>query len=153
MAEKARLALQVIDLDVADDASVRQAIEYVVRTANRLDVIVNNAGASKFALEGLTEAYRYELAALGIDAVIVEPTTYPTHLVANSHEPVDKERIAPYAAVMNAVAPRVGATVMNAAPPETTFFFACGLLRWWMWAMVCTFSKGIIHTIGSELAR
>jgi NAD(P)-dependent dehydrogenase (short-subunit alcohol dehydrogenase family) len=182
LAEKTRLALQVVDLDVTDDASVRQAIEYVVRTANRLDVIVNNAGvsytgpieaftleqvqqqfdtnvfgvirvnraalpqmraqasglllqvgsvlgrvalpfaglygASKFALEGLTEAYRYELAALGIDAVIVEPTTYPTHLVANSHEPVDKERIAPYAAVMNALAPRSGAPILNAAPPD-----------------------------------
>jgi NAD(P)-dependent dehydrogenase (short-subunit alcohol dehydrogenase family) len=127
----------IVDLDVTDDASVKRAIEYVVRTANRLDVVVNNAGvsytgpieaftmeqvhqqfdtnvfgvirvnraalpqmraqgsglllqvgsvlgrvalpfaglygASKFALEGLTEAYRYELAALGIDAAIVEP--------------------------------------------------------------------------------
>ena len=182
LAEKARLALQVVDLDVTDDASVKRAIEYVVHTANRLNVIVNNAGvsytgpieaftleqvqqqfdtnvfgvirvnraalpqmraqgsglllqvgsvlgrvalpfaglygASKFALEGLTEAYRYELAALGIDAAIVEPTTYPTHLVANSHEPVDKERIAPYAAVMNVMAPRAGAGAVNTAPPD-----------------------------------
>src|SRR5437879_11584680 len=35
-------------------------------------------GATKFALEGLTESYRDELAPFGIDAVIVEPGTYPT---------------------------------------------------------------------------
>jgi NAD(P)-dependent dehydrogenase (short-subunit alcohol dehydrogenase family) len=34
--------------------------------------------ASKFALEALAEAYRYELAAQGIDSVIVEPGGYVT---------------------------------------------------------------------------
>lgn len=57
LAEKTRLALQIVDLDVTDDASVRQAIEYVVRTANRLDVIVNNAGVS---YTGPIEAFTLE---------------------------------------------------------------------------------------------
>ena len=40
-------------------------------------------GATKFALEGLTESYRYELAPFGIDAAIIEPGTYPTPISAN----------------------------------------------------------------------
>lgn len=39
--------------------------------------------ASKFALEALTEAMRYETAALGIDCVIVEPGPFRTQLKAN----------------------------------------------------------------------
>ncbi len=36
--------------------------------------------ASKFAVEGFAEAYHYELAPSGIDAVIVEPGPFPTEL-------------------------------------------------------------------------
>ncbi len=57
-------------------------------------------GATKFALEGLTESYRYELAALGIDAVIVEPGTYPTTLISNRFLPLDEGRVAPYGPAM-----------------------------------------------------
>jgi NAD(P)-dependent dehydrogenase (short-subunit alcohol dehydrogenase family) len=39
--------------------------------------------ASKFALEALTEAMRYETAALGIDCIIVEPGPFRTQLKAN----------------------------------------------------------------------
>jgi NAD(P)-dependent dehydrogenase (short-subunit alcohol dehydrogenase family) len=46
----------------------------------------------------LTEAYRAELAGLGVDAVIVEPGTYPTNLGANRTAPDDLARIAPYGA-------------------------------------------------------
>ncbi len=144
LAAKEHLDLNVVDLDVTDDASVERAIQHILATAGHIDVVVNNAGiflqgpleaytldqihhqfdtnvysvmrinravlpsmrarrsglliqvgsivgrialpgvglysASKFALEGLTEAYHHELAALGIDAVIVEPGTYPTGL-------------------------------------------------------------------------
>ncbi len=38
--------------------------------------------ASKFAVEALSEAYRYDLSALGIDSVIVEPGPYGTNLLA-----------------------------------------------------------------------
>ena len=37
--------------------------------------------ASKFALEALTESYRYELASAGIDSVSVEPGAYPTEIL------------------------------------------------------------------------
>src|SRR5207237_10355636 len=40
-------------------------------------------GATKFALEGLTESYRYELAPFGIDAAILEAWSYPTSISAN----------------------------------------------------------------------
>jgi len=38
--------------------------------------------ASKFALEALAEVYRYELAALGIDSVVIEPGPYPTPIMS-----------------------------------------------------------------------
>lgn len=53
-------------------------------------------GASKFALEGLTEAYRHELAPFGVEAAVVEPGTYPTELGSKLVEPADVARIAPY---------------------------------------------------------
>jgi len=54
--------------------------------------------ASKFALEGLTEAYGAELAGLGIDAAIVEPGSYPTNVGANGVLPADAARLAAYGA-------------------------------------------------------
>lgn len=159
--------IHTVDLDVTDDASITRAIERVIATSGRLDVVVNNAGvgafgpieafsieqaerlfatnlfgalrvnraalpqmraqgsgllvqlgsvvgrlaypftgvyaASKFALEGLTEAYRLELAALGIDAAIVEPGTYPTNIIASGIAPADADRAAPYQALLTRV--------------------------------------------------
>lgn len=45
--------------------------------------------ASKFALEALAEAYRYELSSFGIDSVIVEPGPFPSNLLPSSPEPSD----------------------------------------------------------------
>src|SRR5216683_4169618 len=147
LAQRERLALHIIEIDVTDDASVERAIAVIIETTGRLDVVVNNAGvsysgpleaftpeqvrqqfetnvfgmvrvnraalphmrtqgsglllqigsiggrvalpylglygATTFALEGLTESYRDELAPFGIDAVIVEPGTYPTTISKN----------------------------------------------------------------------
>src|SRR5260370_14218799 len=44
-------------------------------------------GASKYALEALTDSYRYELSQLGIDAVLVQPSAYPTNLFAAGQKP------------------------------------------------------------------
>ncbi|MCK1382858.1 SDR family oxidoreductase [Bradyrhizobium sp. 21] len=146
-------ALQVLEMDVADELSVNAAIADVIRQHGRVDVLVNNAGmmpvgvteaytvkeieaqfavnffgavrtdravlphmraagsgvlvhvtslmgrvvfpffgvysASKFALEALAEAYRYELSSFGIDSVIVEPGPFPSNLLPSSPEPSD----------------------------------------------------------------
>jgi NAD(P)-dependent dehydrogenase (short-subunit alcohol dehydrogenase family) len=35
-------------------------------------------GASKFAIEALTDSYRYELSQFGVDVVLVQPSAYPS---------------------------------------------------------------------------
>jgi NAD(P)-dependent dehydrogenase (short-subunit alcohol dehydrogenase family) len=52
--------------------------------------------ASKFALEALFEAYRYELAGFGVDCVIVEPGPYGSELLANSPAPKDQSVLDAY---------------------------------------------------------
>jgi short-subunit dehydrogenase len=75
-------------------------------------------GATKFALKGLTESYRYELAPFGIDAAIVEPGTFPTTISANRQVAADAERLALYQAAMNAFAVPFYAENRSATPPE-----------------------------------
>jgi NAD(P)-dependent dehydrogenase (short-subunit alcohol dehydrogenase family) len=52
--------------------------------------------ASKFALEALAEVYRYELASLGVDSVIIEPGAYPTPIMAKFEPGEDAGRAATY---------------------------------------------------------
>ena len=40
-------------------------------------------GASKHAVEAMTESYRYELSQLGVDVVLVQPSAYPTGLYSH----------------------------------------------------------------------
>ncbi len=49
-------------------------------------------GASKYAIEGLTDSYRYELSQLGVDVVLVQPSAYPTNLYASVQQPADGAR-------------------------------------------------------------
>ncbi|PWJ90936.1 NADP-dependent 3-hydroxy acid dehydrogenase YdfG [Mesorhizobium loti] len=155
--------LQVIEMDVTDEASVNAAIDRVVKQHGRIDALVNNAGtmfvgvteaytvadieqqfavnffgavradravlphmraagsgvlihvtslmgrvivpffgvysASKFALEALAEAYRYELSSFGVDSVIVEPGPFPSNLLPSSPAPSDEQVLATYGAV------------------------------------------------------
>src|SRR5690349_17441835 len=166
LAQRERLSLQIVEIDVTDDASVERAIAEIIETTGRLDVVVNNAGvsysgpleaftleqvrqqfetnvfgmlrvnsaalphmrrlgsglllqigsiagrlalpflglygATKFALEGLTESYRYELAPFGIDAAIIEPGTYPTPIEAKHQSAADTGRTALYQAAIDA---------------------------------------------------
>src|SRR5260370_27979367 len=53
-------------------------------------------GASKFAVEALTESLRYEVSQLGIDVALVQPSAYPTPRYANVQQPTDTDRAAPY---------------------------------------------------------
>jgi NADP-dependent 3-hydroxy acid dehydrogenase YdfG len=52
--------------------------------------------ASKFALEAMTEAYRYELAECGIDCVSLEPGAYKTEIFGKIDRGDDASRLASY---------------------------------------------------------
>jgi NAD(P)-dependent dehydrogenase (short-subunit alcohol dehydrogenase family) len=56
-------------------------------------------GASKFAVEALTDSLRYEVSQLGIDVALVQPSAYPTSMYANVQQPADADRAAAYGAV------------------------------------------------------
>lgn len=154
------LGINVVELDVTDDASVDAAVETVLREAGRIDVLINNAGiasagvseaftpsqtqaifetnvtglfrvcravlpsmrsrkdglivnvgsilgrvtipffgiygASKMAVEALSESLRYEVSQLGIDVVLVQPSAYPTNMYAAIQTPADVERADAY---------------------------------------------------------
>ena len=53
-------------------------------------------GASKYAVEAMTESYRYELSQLGVDVVLVQPSAYPTKLYTSLLQPADAARSAEY---------------------------------------------------------
>jgi NAD(P)-dependent dehydrogenase (short-subunit alcohol dehydrogenase family) len=152
--------IEVVALDIIDDASVIQAVDEVLAGAKRIDVLINNAGilsagvteaftpdqakgvfntnvvgllrttravlpsmraagegliinigsvvgrvtfpffgiygASKFAVEALTDSLRYELSQLGVDVVLVQPSAYPTNMYASTQQPADAARAAAY---------------------------------------------------------
>ena len=154
------LELQVLELDVTDEESVRHAVRSALDSAGHLDVVINNAGvagigvteaytaeqfqrmfdinffgvvrvnravlpsmrqrrsgllihvssgagrvtvpamaaycASKFALESLADAYRFELLPFGIDSVLVEPGIYRTAIFDRLVSPADETRVASY---------------------------------------------------------
>jgi NAD(P)-dependent dehydrogenase (short-subunit alcohol dehydrogenase family) len=48
-------------------------------------------GASKFAVEALTDSLRYEVSQLGIEVVEVQPSTYPTNFLASIQTPAGTE--------------------------------------------------------------
>ncbi len=182
LAQREQLALHIVELDITDDASVEQAIQSIVASTGRLDVVVNNAGnafsgpleaftpeqvqqqfetnvfgvlrvnraalpqmrqqgsglllqigsiggrvaipflglygATKFALEGLTESYREELAPFGIDAAIIEPGTYPTPIDAKAQVAADTERAVLYQGGMDAFMTPFYAENRSATPPD-----------------------------------
>ena len=160
LAERESVHLDVLELDVTDNASVERAVDVVITQADHIDILINNAGyillglieactleqaqrifdtnffgavrmnravlphmrrqrsgllvhissgagrvaspgiglysASKFALEALAEAYRHELASLGIESAIVEPSAFFTPLFQKQDEAVDTLRSSSY---------------------------------------------------------
>ena len=70
--------------------------------------------ASKFALEALAESYSYELAAQGIESVIVEPGPYETPVFGNMVTAADEARTNTYGAV-NQIAAKLNAALSSTA--------------------------------------
>ena len=52
LAQKEKLPLKTVQLDVTDDISVKNAIQWITAEANRIDVLVNNA---RYGLFGASE--------------------------------------------------------------------------------------------------
>jgi len=52
--------------------------------------------ASKFAMEALADAYRFELSPFGIDSVVVEPGIHRTPILEKFFPPADQARVADY---------------------------------------------------------
>jgi NAD(P)-dependent dehydrogenase (short-subunit alcohol dehydrogenase family) len=53
-------------------------------------------GASKFAVEALTDSLRYEVSQLGIDVTLVQPGAYPTAMYGSALRPADSARAGDY---------------------------------------------------------
>ena len=53
-------------------------------------------GASKYAVEALSDSYRYELSQLGVDVVLVQPSAYPTNMYGSAQQPADATRAKTY---------------------------------------------------------
>jgi NADP-dependent 3-hydroxy acid dehydrogenase YdfG len=70
--------------------------------------------ASKYALEAITEAYRYELAQSGIDCVSLEPGAYKTEIFGKIDRGGDSSRLPSYGA-MQAVPLKLSAALTTAA--------------------------------------
>lgn len=86
--------------------------------------------ASKFALEGLTEAYRYELAPFGVDAAIIEPGTYPTELGSKRAMPEGEVRISPYRQYMQPFVEQFGISLAEAnGDPQEVADAVAGLME------------------------
>ena len=147
LGKKENLKIDVLELDVDDENSVKTAIQKILEQKQRIDVLVNNAGwglwgcvedvsinefkaqfdtnffsiirliqevvptmrkqgsgtivnvssvvgrigfpaspayiSSKFALEGLSESLRFELAPFGVNVVIIEPGVIKTNFMKN----------------------------------------------------------------------
>ncbi|HET8550521.1 MAG TPA: SDR family oxidoreductase [Bryobacteraceae bacterium] len=74
--------------------------------------------ASKFALEAIADAYRFELAPFGIDSVIVEPGIFRTAIHGKNFPPADVSRAAEYGNAED-LSQRVGQTFQHAiAAPD-----------------------------------
>jgi NAD(P)-dependent dehydrogenase (short-subunit alcohol dehydrogenase family) len=181
------LGIDVVELDVTDDASVDAAFKAVHdKTGGKLDVVINNAGvfaqglsetfapdqvramfdvnvigiqrvtraalpemrkrksglivnigsilgrvtipfmglygASKFAVEAVTESYRYELSQLGIDVVLVQPSAYPTNLYAallQAQDPARADGYGEIAKLPGAFVEFLGSVFSGENPPDS----------------------------------
>lgn len=154
------LGVEVVDIDVTDDASVDAGVAAAEAALGQIDVLVNNAGAgahglqenfsgddfqrifdvnvfgvqrmtravlpkmrarqsglilnvtsllgrvtvpflgpynaAKWAVEALSENYRWELSQFGVDVAVIEPGGFPTNFFTNLIQPSSRDRDASY---------------------------------------------------------
>ena len=152
--------IKVLDMDVTNDASVKEAMSTILTEAGNIDILINNAGimylgiteafsveqakfqmetnyfgairvmqailptmrkagsgliintsslvgrmsppffgtytATKHALEGYSQALRYEVSPFGVDIVLVEPGPFGTGLLASGQAPAHNEVLETY---------------------------------------------------------
>ena len=69
-------------------------------------------GASKYAVEAITDSLSYELSQLGIDVVLVQPSAYPTNMYANAIAPETPTLAEEYGDVAN-VPEAIGSTIAS----------------------------------------
>lgn len=69
-------------------------------------------GASKYAVEAMTDSYRYELSQLGVDVVLLQPSAYPTNMYAAMQQADDAARATAYGEV-GAIPGKMFATFMG----------------------------------------
>lgn len=75
--------------------------------------------ASKFALEAVADAYRFDLSAFGIDSVLVEPGVHRTPILEKLLAPADQNRVAEYGSTAEAIARVQGVLEDASSAPET----------------------------------
>ncbi len=152
--------IKVVDMDVTNEASVKEAMDNILSQAGNIDILINNAGimylgitesfsvdqamfqmetnyfgairtmqavlpsmrkagkgliintsslvgrmsppffgtytATKHALEGYSQALRYEVSPFGVDVVMVEPGPFGTGLLASGQVPAHSEVLESY---------------------------------------------------------
>jgi NAD(P)-dependent dehydrogenase (short-subunit alcohol dehydrogenase family) len=165
LARESGQELTILDLDVTDTDSIEKAVAVLLEKADRIDVLVNNAGqaymgpfeafsdkqlrqqfdvnffgpaaliravlpsmrnagqglivnvssglgrsvfpgtgvysSSKFALEAMSEAIRYEASGFGVDSVTVEPGAFKTEIAGSFVDPERKTENDAYGALAN----------------------------------------------------
>jgi NAD(P)-dependent dehydrogenase (short-subunit alcohol dehydrogenase family) len=171
---------KLVRLDVTDDNSIQNALDYIIQEEGQLDILVNNAGlgmlgplentssdearaifdtnvfgilsvcrnaiphlrksenpyiinitsiggrvalpfrgvycASKFAVEGLTEALSMELRTFGIRVCLIEPGDFKTNINANRRMPQNLDKNL-YGDRFGQILERVNAEVHHASDP------------------------------------
>jgi len=81
---------------------------------------VGHYGATKHAVEAMTESYRYELSQLGIDVVLIQPGPFATNLYSAPAAPANPYRAQGYgetAELPNEIGKILGAFFQNPASP------------------------------------
>jgi NAD(P)-dependent dehydrogenase (short-subunit alcohol dehydrogenase family) len=75
--------------------------------------------ASKFALEALADAYRFELSPFGVDSVVVEPGIHRTPIFGKLLAPADQARVADYGSAAECATRVKGVFAAADNAPET----------------------------------